>query len=130
MNSVPRFKQQYWTDSRKHALLPHVQRAIIDLGLRSGLSCAKRATIARMIGCCETAVTRHTKPLQQYGIVAKISRHVAARHSNSNVEYRTNIWAILLQTQKCHTKAFWRFPSWVTRPGDMLLPSFARRILT
>ncbi|MCY4061890.1 MAG: hypothetical protein OXG53_05960 [Chloroflexi bacterium] len=115
---------------RKHSLLKRVLRSIIDLGLHSGLCCAKRATIAGMIGCCETTVTRHTNTLQQHGLIAKISKLVAGRHPNSNFEYRTNIWAILLHTRKCHTKALAYRSRWITRPDDGLLPAFARRILT
>ena len=115
---------------RKHSLRASVLRAIIDLALHSGLCCAKRATIAGMVKCSERTVTRHTNTLQQLGLIAKISRLVAGRHPDSNFEYRTNIWAILLHTRKCRTKALDYFPTWFTRSGDALLPSFARRILS
>ena len=115
---------------RKHCRLRDVLRAIIDFALHSGLCCAKRATIAGMVKCCERTVTRHTNTLQQLGLIAKISRLVAGRHPESNFEYRTNIWAILLHTRKCRTKALEYFSMWFTRPGDALLPVFARRILS
>ena len=114
---------------RKHSLRASVLRAIIDLALHSGLCCAKRATIAGMVKCSERTVTRHTNTLQQLGTIARISRLVAGRHPDSNFEYRTNIWAILLHTRKCRTKALEHFSMWFTRSGDALLPAFARRIV-
>lgn len=115
---------------RKHCRLLDVLRGIIDLGLHSGLCCAKRETLGGIAKCCERTITRHTKTLQQLGLIAKISRLVAGRHPGSNFEYRTNIWAILLHTRKCRAKALEYFSSWITRPGDALLPCFARRILS
>ena len=115
---------------RKHSRLEDVLRGIIDLGLHSGLCCAKRETIGGMVKCCERTVTRHTNFLQQLGLIAKISRLVAGKHPDSNFEYRTNIWAIQLHTRKCRTKALEHFHIWFTRPGYALLPVFARRILS
>ena len=115
---------------RKHCRMLDVLRAIIDLALHSGLCCAKRVTIGGMIGCSVRTITRHTKTLQRLDIIAKISRLVAGRHSASNFEYRTNIWAIQLHTEKCRTKARGYFFRWFTRPGDADLPSFARRVLS
>ena len=94
---------------RKHSRLEDVLRGIIDLGLHSGLCCAKRETIGGMVKCCERTVTRHTNFLQQLGLIAKISRLVAGKHPDSNFEYRTNIWAIQLHTRKCRTKALEHF---------------------
>lgn len=114
---------------RKHSQLQNVLRAIIDLALHSGLCCAKRDTIAHIIKCCNRTITRHTNTLQQHGHIARISRLIAGRHPDTNFEYRTNIWAILLHTEKCHTKALQYFSTWITRPCDALLPVFARRVL-
>ena len=124
------FKEKPLQRQRKHCLRDSVLRAIIDLALHSGLCCAKRATIGGMAKCCERTITRHTNTLQQLGLIAKISRLVAGRHPDSNFEYRTNIWAILLHTRKCRTKALVYFSMWFTRTGDALLPVFARRILS
>ena len=124
------FKEKPLPRQRKHCLLEDVLRGIIDLALHSGLCCAKRATIGGMAKCCERTVTRHTNTLQQLGLIAKISRLVAGRHPDSNFEYRTNIWVILLHTRKCRTQALVYFSVWLTRSGDALLPVFARRILS
>ena len=115
--------------TRSHSLLKPVLRTLIDLGLHSGLCCAKRQTIASKLGCCIATVTRHTNRLMKLGYIAKIAKLDARVNRCSGWIYRTNIWAVIIHTRNCHTKALARLWAWKWRPAAALLPDFARRLL-
>ena len=118
---LPRYNSQ--------CLIQKVLRAIIDLGLHSGLSCAKRQTIASMVGCCVRTITRHTNTLMALGYLAQIGKLQASVDKRSGWQHRTNIWAIFLHTANCQTKALMHLRVWVWRPSTTLLPAFALSFL-